>query len=61
MNSISNPDQSQRVAARVAGFAFLFGMAIVVFANYGISFRLSVPGSAVDTARNIMAHETLLT
>jgi hypothetical protein len=31
----------------------------VVFANYGISFRLSVPGNAVDTARNIMAHLTL--
>jgi len=34
-------------------------MAIVVLANYGISFRLSVPGSAGATARNIMAHETL--
>ena len=52
-------DESQRKAARVAGFAFLFAMAIVVVANYGISFRLSVPGSAVDTARNILAHETL--
>lgn len=52
-------DESQRKAARVAGFTFLSAMAIVVLANYGISFRLSVPGSAVDTARNIMAHETL--
>jgi hypothetical protein len=34
-------------------------MAIVVFANYGISFRLIVPDNAVDTARNILAHETL--
>ncbi len=34
-------------------------MAIVVLANYGISFRLSVPGNAAETARNIMAHETL--
>jgi hypothetical protein len=34
-------------------------MAIVVLANYGISFRLSVPGSAVDTARSILANETL--
>ena len=59
MNSISTIDESQRKAARVAGFTFLSGMAIVVLANYGISFRLSVPGSAVDTARNIMAHETL--
>ncbi len=52
-------DKSQRKAARVAGFTFLSAVAIVVLANYGISFRLSVPGSAVDTARNIMAHETL--
>jgi len=52
-------DESQRKAARIAGFAFLSAMAIVVLANYGISFRLSVPGDAAETARNIMAHETL--
>lgn len=59
MNSISTFDESQRNAARVAGFTFLLAMAIVVLANYGINFRLIVPGNAVDTARNIMAHETL--
>lgn len=59
MNPVSTINESQRKAARVAGFTFLSGIAIVVLANYGISFRLSVPGSAVDTARNIMAHETL--
>ncbi len=52
-------DESQLKAARVAGFAFLFAMAIVVIANYGINFRLSVPGNAAETARNILAHETL--
>jgi hypothetical protein len=52
-------DESQRKSARVAGVAFLSAMAIVVLANYGISFRLSVPESAVETARNILAHETL--
>jgi hypothetical protein len=57
--TISAIDESQRKAARVVGFTFLFAMAIVVFANYGINFRLIVPGNAVDTARNIMAHETL--
>jgi hypothetical protein len=57
--TISTIDESQRKAARVAGFTFLFAMAIVVIANYGISFRLSVPGNAAETARNIMAHETL--
>jgi hypothetical protein len=57
--TISTIDESQRKAARVAGFTFLFAMAIVVLANYGINFRLIVQGNAVDTARNIMAHETL--
>ena len=57
--TISSIDESQRKAARVVGFTFLFAMMIVIVANYGISFRLIVPGNAVDTARNIMAHETL--
>ena len=57
--TLNTIDESQRKAARVAGFAFLFAMVIVVLANYGINFRLIVPGNAVDTARNIMAHETL--
>lgn len=57
--AINDIDQSQRKAAKVAGFTFLFAMAIVVLANYGISFRLIVPGNAVETAQNIMAHETL--
>jgi len=57
--TISTIDESQRKAARVAGFTFLFAMAIVVVANYGINFRLIVPGNAAETARNIMAHETL--
>jgi hypothetical protein len=59
MNSIGIIDESQRKAARIAGFAILFGIVIVVVANYGIAFRFLVPNNAVDTARNIMAHETL--
>ena len=57
--TISTIDQSQRKAARVAGFTCLFMMAIVVFANFGIHERLIVAGNAADTARNILAHETL--
>ena len=57
--TIDTIDESQRRAARVAGFTFLLAIAIVVLANYGINFRLIVPGNAVDTARNIMAHEIL--
>lgn len=59
MNSILSLYESQSKAAKIAGFAFLFSKVIVFLANFGISFRLSVPGSAVDTARNIMANETL--
>jgi hypothetical protein len=56
--TISTIDNSQRTAAKVAGFACLFGMAIVVFANYGLLNPLVVPGNAAETARNIVAHET---
>ncbi len=59
MTSIASIDEAQSQAARLAGFALLFSKVIVVVANFGISFRLSVPSSAVDTARNIMAHEAL--
>jgi uncharacterized protein DUF4386 len=57
--TIGEIDNSQRVAAKVAGFACLFGMAIVVYSNYGIYERLIVPGNVAETARNIVAHETL--
>lgn len=59
MDSTNTLDHARRKAARVAGAAFLFAIAIVVLANYGINFRLLIPGNAVDTARNILAHETL--
>jgi hypothetical protein len=52
-------DESQRTAAKVAGFTCLFTMAIVVFANFGIHARLIVAGNAAETARNILAHERL--
>ena len=55
---ISAIDNSQRTAAKVAGFALLFSMVIVVFANYALLNPLLVRGNAVETARNILAHET---
>jgi hypothetical protein len=58
--SNSTIDDSQRTAAKVAGFTCLFGMAIVVFANYGLLSPLIFPGNAAETARNIMAHERQL-
>ncbi len=56
--TINTIDNSQRTAARVAGLSCLFTMAIVVFANYALLNPLVVPGNAVETARNIVAHET---
>jgi len=50
---------SQLKAAKVAGFAFLIAIAIVIFANYGINFRLIVPDNAAETAKNILAQESL--
>jgi uncharacterized protein DUF4386 len=57
--TISTIDESQRKAAKVAGFTYLFTWATVVFAFYGIYARLVVAGNMADTARNIMAHERL--
>jgi Domain of unknown function (DUF4386) len=50
--------RSQRTAAKIAGWSFLFTMVIVVFANYGLLNPLVVRGDAGATARNILAHET---
>jgi hypothetical protein len=57
--TISDIDESQRKAARVAGFTSLFTMAIVSFAYLGIQAHLIVAGNTAETARNIMAHERL--
>ena len=50
-------DQSQRKAAKVAGFTLIFAIAIVVISNYSVTFRFIVPNAA-ETARNLIAHET---
>ncbi len=51
-------DNSQRTAAKVAGIAGLVTFAVVVFGNYVLLEPLIVPRNAVDTARNILAHQT---
>src|SRR5713226_6579236 len=51
-------DNSQRTAAKVAGVTGLIAFALVVFGNYVLLGPLVVPRNAVDTARNILAHET---
>jgi hypothetical protein len=55
MNTIDN---SQRTAAKVAGVTGLFAVILVVFGNYVLLEPLIVPRNAVDTARNILAHQT---
>src|SRR6266403_2723599 len=52
--------QSQRTAAKVAGWSFLVTMVIVVVSNYGLLNPLIVRGNVAETARNLVAHETRL-
>lgn len=52
-------DDSQRRAARVAGFVYLFAMATALLSEAFARAPLVVPDNAADTARNILAHERL--
>jgi hypothetical protein len=55
MNTIDN---SQRVAAKIAGVSGVLGIAMVVVGNYVLLGPLVVPGNAAETARNMVAHQT---
>jgi hypothetical protein len=55
----SGIDGSQRKAAGIAGFAYLLSFVTVVSVNFGIFARLIVSADPEQTARNILAHETL--
>ena len=57
--TISPIDDSQRTAAKAAGFAYLITFATVVYVNFGILGRLIVGNNAAETAHNILAHERL--
>jgi hypothetical protein len=52
-------DESQRKAARVAGLAYLISFVTVVTVNFGIFARLIIGGNPTESARNILANETL--
>src|SRR5438309_3050384 len=54
----TNIDNSQRTAAKVAGIAGLLAFILVVFGNYVLLNPLIIPRDAVQTARNILAHQT---
>jgi hypothetical protein len=56
--TISKIDNSQRTAAKVAGWSGLLTFAIVVFGNFVLLNPLTIPGNAAATAQNIVAHET---
>src|SRR5438046_2356388 len=53
-------NNSQRTAAKVAGWSGLLTFAIVVFGNYVLLNPLVVSGNAAATAQNIVAHQTQL-
>jgi hypothetical protein len=56
--AVDKIDNSQRTAAKVAGWSGLLTFAIVVFGNYVLLNPLYVPGNAAQTAQNILAHQT---
>lgn len=56
---LSGADVTQRTAARVAGLACLISFVTVIAVNFGIFARLVIGGNPAETARNILAHETL--
>ena len=58
--TISAIDNSQRTAAKVAGWSGLLTFAIVVFGNYVLLNPLVVSGNAAATAQNMVAHQTQL-
>ena len=57
--TISSMNDSQRKAARLAGFAGLFPIPFLLYANFVINGKLIVEGDVAQTARNIVAQETL--
>jgi hypothetical protein len=57
--AIGNIDKSQRDAARIVGLAFPISFATVVAVNFGVFAGLIVRDNPGETARNILAHETL--
>ena len=51
-------NNSQRTAAKIAGWSYLLSFTVVVFANYALLGPLIIPRNAVETAQNILAHPT---
>ena len=57
--TINSIDESQRKAAKVVGFVYLFALIPAIFAEFYVSGQLIDYDNAAQTALNIMAHERL--
>jgi uncharacterized protein DUF4386 len=57
--TIGTIDESQRKAATVVGFSYLFALPPAIFAEFYVRTQLIVFDNAAQTARNIMVHERL--
>jgi hypothetical protein len=57
--TIATIDESQRKAAKVVGFAYLFALIPAVFAEFYVRGHLIVFDNAAQTALNIVGHERL--
>ena len=57
--TIGTIDESQRKAATVAGFSYLFALPPAIFAEFYVRTQLIAFDNVAQTARNIMAHERL--
>ena len=52
-------DESQRKAATLVGFSYLFALPPAIFAEFYVRIQLIAFDNAAQTARNIMVHERL--
>src|SRR6266576_6894178 len=57
--TIGTIDKSQRKAATVVGFSYLFALPPAIFAEFYVRTQLIAFDNAAQTAQNIMAHERL--
>src|SRR5437763_15991454 len=57
--TIGTIDKSQRKAATVVGFSYLFALPPAIFAEFYVRTQLIAFDNAAQTARNIMAHDRL--
>src|SRR5712691_1097701 len=55
--TIGTIDESQRKAAKVVGFTYLFALVPAIFAEFYVRAHLVVFDNAAQTAMNIVGHE----